>query len=301
MSDALTITTADGTTLAAELYTPVQPARGAALLVPAMGVPQSYYTAFATWLASQGITALTFDYRGTGRSRHGSLRAVDADIRTWAEQDTRAALLLLAERATGVPLTWIGHSLGGQTLPFVPEHTRLAKVLTVATGSGYWRENAEPLRRKVWIFWWLAVPALTPVFGYFPGKRIGMVGDLPRGVVMQWRKWCLQPDYAVGDGDHIRALYASVTAPITALSFTDDEMMSGRNTKSIHGFYTGASVSHRRIAPVDVGLRRIGHFGLFRSDMTPLWQSHVLPEIATVDGDVTWRAKPATTAAIATG
>ena len=56
----------------------------------AMGVPQSFYAAFARWLAAEGFHAATFDYRGMGRSRRGSLRDVEADILTWAEQDTAA-------------------------------------------------------------------------------------------------------------------------------------------------------------------------------------------------------------------
>jgi predicted alpha/beta hydrolase len=255
---------ADGTPLNARYFGASEPAVGAVVIVPAMGVPQSYYAPFAEWLQSIGCHALTFDYRGSGLSRRGSLRAVDADIRTWAEQDTEAAVRALVDLAPGVPLTWIGHSLGGQIVPFVPAHALASKVITVATGSGYWRQNAQPLRRKVWIFWYGAVPLLTPLFGYFPGKAIGMVGDLPRGVIRQWRRWCMNPEYAVGaEGPEVRALFAAMTVPVTALSFTDDEMMSEANVRSIHGFYP--AVSHRRIDPVEIGAKRIGHFGAFKA------------------------------------
>lgn len=276
--DDVTIDTADGTPIAARWYTPAEP-RGAVLIVPAMGVPQSYYAPFATWLASEGFVVATYDYRGTGRSRHGSLRAVDANVITWAEQDTAAVLRELATR--GLPITWIGHSLGGQIVPFVPGHEQVAKIITVATGSGYWRENAEPLRRKVWIFWWLAVPLLTPLFGYFPGKRLGMVGDLPRGVIRQWRSWCLHPEYALGDGAHVRDKFASVTTPITSFSFTDDEMMSEANTASIHSFYTRSPRTLRRLSPEEVGVERVGHFGFFKEAMRgPLWEGRLRRELA---------------------
>lgn len=278
----LDVNTPDHTPIAARFFAPRLPAKGAVFIVPAMGVPQAFYAAFAGWLASRGYHVATFDFRGTGKSRRGPLAAVDADIITWAEQDTSAVLRALIARARGLPVTWIGHSLGGQIVPLVPERTQVAKVITVATGSGYWRENAAPLRRKVWIVWWLAVPLATPLFGYFPGKRLRMVGDLPRGVIRQWRKWCLHPEYAVGDGDAMRAKFAAVTVPITSLSFTDDEMMSEANTASIHGFYTGAPVKLVRVAPTDVGLARIGHFGFFRAEMKePLWDAVLAPELAS--------------------
>lgn len=279
----LELRAADGTALAATHYVPFTRARGAVLIVPAMGVPQRFYAAFASWLSDLGFHALTFDFRGMGRSRRGSLRGLDADIVTWAEQDTTAALRLLEALAPGLPVTWLGHSLGGQIVPFVHDRGPVAKIITVATGSGYWRENAPALRRKVWLFWWGAVPVLTPLLGYFPGSALKMVGDLPRGVIRQWRRWCLDPEYAVGaEGPAVRDLYSSVTTPITSFSFTDDEMMSARNIESIHSFYTGASRRMRRYHPEQLGLPRVGHFGFFRPELrAPLWERHVASELVT--------------------
>jgi predicted alpha/beta hydrolase len=276
------VTTEDGTPITARFYPATEPARGAVLIVPAMGVAQSYYGAFAVWLAREGFHVATFDYRGMGLSKRGSLRDVDADIITWAEQDTQAVLTVLAARSGRLPLTWIGHSLGGQIIPFVRHRTAVDKFITVATGSGYWRQNAPQLRRKVWIFWWGAVPITTPLFGYFPGKRLGMVGDLPKGVVRQWRKWCLDPEYAVGDGEATRALFAEVTTPITSFSFTDDEMMSADNIASIHSFYFNAPKTMRRIDPDELGVAKVGHFGFFREELKGvLWEGRVRRELAT--------------------
>jgi predicted alpha/beta hydrolase len=191
----------------------------------------------------------------------------------------------LAGRAADLPLHWLGHSLGGQILPFVPRHERLAKAFTVATGSGYWREYAPQLRWRAWWLWYVAVPVSLRLAGYFPGRRLRKIGDLPHGVMAQWRRWCLDPEYAVGaEGAPVRARYAAVRAPLVAISFTDDEYMSERNTASLHSFYSNAPQVARRIAPADVGLRRIGHFGFFREPLgEPLWRRYLLPELV-------WRA-----------
>ena len=56
--------------------------------------------------------------------------------------------------------------------------------------------------------------------------------------------------------------------------------MSARNTESLHGFYTNAPRTMKRIAPTDIGARRIGHFGFFRSEFRDsLWRAHLLPEL----------------------
>ena len=278
------VATEDGVMLTAFFHEPPggQGRRGAVFLAGAMGVEQGYYRAFAGWLAREGFLVVTFDYRGMGASRRRPLREERATIETWARQDASAVLAELARRCEGLPITWVGHSLGAQIVGMTPGHERVARVLTVAAGSGYWRENAAPLRRKVWLFWFGAVPLATPLFGYFPGKRLGMVGDLPRGVITQWRRWCMNPDYAVGaEGERMKAMFASVKAPITAISFEDDEMMSEAGTRSLHAMFTGAEVRHLRIPAPRPREGRIGHFGFFRRPMeAALWRGVARPLLA---------------------
>lgn len=276
------VATADGKTIAARFFAPDRAPGGTVLLVPAMGVSQRYYEPLAGWLADRGFLVGTFDYRGTGRSRRGRLRDCQADILDWARYDCAAMVETLAARAPDRPLYWIGHSLGGQILPFVPNRDRVAKMVTVATGSGYWRENAPPLRRIAWWLWFVVAPLAVRIVGYFPGKRLRKVGDLPRGVMEQWRRWCLNPEYAVGaEGEYARDLYASLATPIVSLSFKDDEYMSARNTESIHSFFVNAPLTMKRIGPGDVGVERIGHFGFFQSTFEQsLWSSYLLPELA---------------------
>lgn len=269
----------DGYPLAGRLFRPPDRTVAAALIVPAMGVAQPYYAAFAGWLARQGVLAATFDYRGIGLSRRGSLRDLDANVLTWARLDVPAALDALAQAAAGAPLVWIGHSLGGQIVPFVPEASRVVRILNVAAGTGYWRENTASARRLVWLMWFAAVPLLTPLFGYFPGRRLRMVGDLPRGVIYQWRRWCLHPGYAAGL-ERAQAAYAGVRAPIVSLSFTDDEFMSARNIESLQALYRGAPLTPVRLAPRALGVARIGHFGFFRVPFEDtLWVPYVLPVV----------------------
>jgi predicted alpha/beta hydrolase len=82
------------------------------------------------------------------------------------------------------------------------------------------------------------------------------------------------------EGEVVRAQYAAVTIPMVSLSFADDEFMSARNTESLHGFYVNAPKVMKRISPHDIGARRIGHFGFFKSDFEhSLWRAYLLPEL----------------------
>jgi len=280
---SLSFKAADGFELHGHCYGDAETARAGLLIAPAMGVEQRYYAEFAQWMASQGYLVLSFDYRGMGASRPAalkhSLRGLDADIHTWAELDAAAALDELSRRLGGAerPIHWLGHSLGGQILGMLPNRARVSRAITVGCGSGYWRENSMALRRYVWWLWYVVVPLALPLCGYFPGRRLRKVGDLPRGVMAQWRRWCLDRDYMMGEGGAgLRAQYAAMKLPMLSLSFTDDEFMSRRNTESLHSFYAGARPELRRIAPRDIGARRIGHFGFFRKH----FQATLWPQVA---------------------
>jgi predicted alpha/beta hydrolase len=280
-AQARSIDNGNGHQLSSTWYHPSGAPRGAVLIASAMAVKQRFYADFARWLAARGFLVATFDYLGTGDSRHVPLRQLEVDIIDWGRHDCSAMLAAVAEAAEDLPLYWIGHSVGAQILPLMEGHERLTRIITIAAGSGYWRENSPQTRRKAWLLWHGLAPTLTAVAGYFPGARIGAVGDLPAGVIRQWRRWCLHPDYLVGvEGAPMRQAFAEVKTPLTSLSFSDDEMMSARNTESLHGFYIGAPKTMRRIAPSEVGADRIGHFGFFRQSFAPtLWSSYLLPEL----------------------
>lgn len=264
----------DGVPLQGRLYGDPARCEAAVLVVPAMGVPQRFYADFATWLAEQGFAVMSFDYRGIGESRQGPLRGLQADIDTWAGRDTAAALTWLDARLPAdTPLHWLGHSLGGQIVGMVPNRERVARIVTVGVGTGYWGHHTLRVRSYVWWLWYVAAPLAMRWCGYFPGRRLRKIGDLPLGVMRQWRRWCLDRDYLVGvEGDAVRAAYAAVRTPILSLSFTDDEYMSALNTTRMHAFYENAPREMRRFAPRDVGAERIGHFGFFRKRFAPtLW------------------------------
>jgi predicted alpha/beta hydrolase len=260
--EQLKLSSADGH-IVMRLFEPAAP-RAVIVVSSAMGVSQNFYSRFADWLAQLGFLVVTFDYRGVGLAAPPNLRGYDVDIFDWA-RDCEAVIDFASERWREIPLYWLGHSLGGQLIGLIRNRDRIRRIVTVATGNGYWLQNSWPTRRMVWWFWFIAVPIATRIAGYFPGKRLRKVGNLPRGVIEQWRRWCLDPEYVVGaEGEGVRAQYAAVRTPIMSISFTDDEMMSATSIRTLHEFYKAAAIQFRRIAPRDIGVKRIGHFGFFR-------------------------------------
>jgi predicted alpha/beta hydrolase len=245
---------ADGFDLAVTRF----PAEGAAwatmLLAGAMGVRQDFYEPLARFLAENGIHVLTFDYRGMGASREGGLRGFEADISTWAQSDLDAMLREARAMGPGLPAFALGHSLGGQLFGSVPEGARLDAFVTVTAGSGWYRHN-ERMRLQVRIFWFVAIPLLTPLFGYFPGKRLRMVGDLPAGVAWQWRRWAPIATTNL-EGRRCGALQGVRSG--AGFSFEDDPSHQALDRRAAGSIATRRGAAPRRPRG---GRRRIGHWG----------------------------------------
>ena len=270
-----TIVADDGRALRATWFLPVEP-RAAALVVPAMATPATFYRPLARWLAESGVLTLTFDYRGTGGV--AELKTERGDILRWAG-DAASALEALVGAADGLPVTWIGHSLGGQILPF-SHHGLVDRAFVVASGNGYWRYNAPAVRRRAPLLWHTLAPTAIAAAGYFPGRRLRIIGDVPAGVMRQWRRWCLSPGYFEVDVPRVRDRVGRVTTPLTSVWFTDDELLTVGAVDAMDGLYTGTAVERLRVDPAGYGLDRIGHHGFFRDASRPVWESLLRPRLA---------------------
>lgn len=269
----------DQRSISLRVFTALGEPRALVIIAGAMGVPQGCYEKFATFLQSHGLTVITFDYFGTGDSLQGHLRDCQTDLMQWAEHDCSAVIRYAREHYPQLDIHWVGHSVGGQLLGLIPEVNQLSKAVTITSGSGYWRQNSAPTRRIVWLLWFFIAPVSVRLLGYYPGGRLKMVGDLPAQVMRQWRSWCLNPEYMVGvEGQAIREKFDQVKIPIHGLAFTDDEMLSPLNIKSLHRFFTQAEVDLKFLAPKEVGEKRIGHLGWFRERYKEsIWKNQLLP------------------------
>lgn len=290
-SEDLVFNALDGRPLAATQYDPEGPVRGAVVVFGALGVLRRYYAPFANWLAKRGVGALTFDYRGSGDSRSVPLHRDPATLLDWARLDAAAAVDLAAARWGRV---WaVGHSFGGQAIGLTPRGLDLAGGVVVAAGIGdlsLW----PPATRALIRLRFAALPVVTGLLGYVPG-RLGIGQDLPAGVMRQWVDWCRTPDYARGALGPGATHFHRITAPMHFYDFTDDTYAPAAPSAGLRGWYTRAAVTHRIVAPADLSLKQIGHFGPFRSGPAELVWHEILDAVTG-----TARRVPATDPAAAT-
>lgn len=276
---ATTVTTDDGRDLTATWFQPKGEARGAVLVAPAMATPAAYYAAFATWLAANGYQTLTFDLRGM--ESVAAMKGESGDVLRWFGDmaDALDHVVEQAELSGGLPVSYLGHSLGGQAVPFV-DHSRVDRIVTVASGTGYWRLNAPGVRWRAPLLWRGIAPLATRVAGYYPGRRLGILDNVPANVMRQWGRWCLHEDYLGVDVPNAAERFAAVTTPMSVLSFTDDELMSEASIADLHDRFSGTDQIRQRYSPAQLEVPRMGHHGFFRARHQHLWDELVLPYLA---------------------
>lgn len=277
LKQTLQITASDTFTLGATHFSPSysgseQTSTAPLIIVAgATGVPQRFYRRFAEAAVAQGCQVLTFDYRGIGQSKPGSLKGFKMNYLDWAEKDLAAVIEYAA--AFNAPLYIVGHSYGGHAIGLLPDLTPIRAAWTYGTGAGWsgWMPKME--RLKVQFMWQIVAPVLTRMYGYLGWSVLGMGEDLPLDVYKQWKHWCSYPKYFFEDPalPHLSKQFARVTFPLSAINATDDKWAPPASRDAFMQHYQNATLTNETIDPDKFG-GNIGHMGYFRTHSEALWQ-----------------------------
>lgn len=263
---AVEIRCRDGVVLGGDLFRAATPrAIGTAIVNPATGVLARYYHRYAAFLAEHGFDVVTYDYRGIGRSRPARLRGCGYRWRDWGELDFAAVLRFARDRAHGKPVIVVGHSIGG-FLPGLADNARdIDRMLTVGAQYAWWLDYVAHRRLGLFLKWHVAMPALTLACGYFPGRRLGWLEDLPAGVAHEWsfRGPRFERSHPRAERQSALARMAAVAAPILAVAVADDEFGTAPAIRRTLRYYGNADRTAVMLRPADYSRQSIGHFSLF--------------------------------------
>ncbi len=268
----LTSRASDGFPLSLRLISAAEPTH-AVLVTSGTGFPMGFYERFARHLAAKGAAVMLHDMRGIGGSRPEDLAAMEMTYADWGRLDMPAALDALIKAYPDLPVTHVGHSVGGHFVGFMPNHDRIDRHAFVAVGSGYWADHFRSYNPTELFFWWGFGPWSLRRHGYIRGGGLWRGADLPRGVFLPWRDWCHDPLYFAErlQGELQPNHFAEVTAPIRSWIFTDDPIANTKTAPRMLAVYPNAPGELIARQPVDYGATRIGHEGAFRRGMEPLW------------------------------
>ncbi|TMP38751.1 alpha/beta hydrolase family protein [Pseudoalteromonas rubra] len=265
MTQEITIQTQDGIALSATLYLPDKPITGGVVINSATAVKQTYYQAFATFMAQQGFAVITYDYRGIGKSAIANFRDPRLTMHAWGAFDFAA---IIDWTQTHYPeLNWhcIGHSVGGQLVGLADNNSNLKSVYCIASQSGYWKHWEAFHKPKIFTLWYAVIPVLSLLLGRVPGRLLG--GEcLPERIARQWAYWGRNPHYIVDNaGQPIRDGFERLTCAMKFIQIDDDQAFAPpRAVNALASYYRNASTQIEHIQSSAQHGGRVGHFGFFR-------------------------------------
>jgi predicted alpha/beta hydrolase len=244
---------------------PGQSARGAIVVNGATGVPREFYLKFARYCAERGFHALVYDYRGMGASANAAPRAESARMSDWGSKDMPAAVAWLDRAFPELPVVTVGHSVGGQLIGLMSNHSRASAHVLIAASVGYWGYQHAPFRYLALFFWLIYGPLLLRLRGYVPSGAAWPGLPLPPGVFSEWREWCLSSQHFAPalDSELRENYFREIRAPLLVYAFEDDPIATRRAVAALLKFYPSAAQDVRWISPRTVGLGPIGHQGFF--------------------------------------
>ena len=281
------ISTADGVVLAASVHEPAAASHGVAILLPATGSDRHRYEAFASFFARQGWHAVTFDYRSIGESIVPQADMHLASMLAWGEQDLDAVIRWVRSRLAPRRLVLIGHSIGGQIIPFAASHRQVDAIVTVAAQKGHWRLFPAPQKYAVLGFFQIYIPLCLKLFGRVPLRFAGL-DALTADVARDYARWTTNLPYYDADGTDLTPRFGDVRAPILALSFADDAQYAPKAAVDflLQHYYVNAPTWRSHIDPRQLSLDGLGHSGFFDPAVCPpdLWKETAGWLLAAADG-----------------
>lgn len=240
----------------------------------ATGVLQRYYTKFAQFFAEKGFIVYTFDYHGIGKSGKSTaaLKKDTITLKEWGQNDQAAVVDFAKNENSDASLTLITHSVGGQLLGFNSNYELIDKVILVASQTGYWKDFQGPHALKMLLFWYVLIPILTPIFGYFPSKKMGLFENLPKQMVYEWASWGKEKKYMMHFYNNKEYFFDALKVPMLALSFSKDNFAPKNTVDWLANQYKNTQLKRIHHSPKK-GEKHVGHFGFFKSSFKdPFWE-----------------------------
>ncbi|VAW09974.1 hypothetical protein MNBD_BACTEROID03-1853 [hydrothermal vent metagenome] len=270
----LAIPTPNGYSLSASVFFSKNDIGQTLVISSATGVLQRYYSKFASFFAAQGFTVYTFDYQGIGKSGASTarLKKHSEDLKSWGKIDQATVVAFAKKEKPGTLLTLVAHSIGGQLIGFNPNHYLLDKVVMVASQGGYWKNFKGVHLLKMWLLWYVIIPGLTPLYGFFPSKKLGLFENLPKNMVYEWAKWGKEKEYMMHFYDKEDYYFDTVKVAMLSWSFPHDSFAPKKTVDWMTDQYRGAQVKRVHYIP-EKGTKQVRHFGFFKlAFKEPLWQ-----------------------------
>lgn len=264
----------DGITLKGSLLIPDTP-KAVVQFNCGTATKKEFYLPFLTHLAENGYLCCLWNYRGSEKT--DDLKHSDYRFSDYGTKDMPAIKKYLDNRFSHLPFLFIGHSAGGQQIGFINDLENVKGSINIAVSSGYYPNMPLGYRMKAYIFFYIFSPASVLLNRYVKAKPYGIMENLPKKVVSEWRSWLEKEDYFFDAKFYGKTIpkghYKNFKFPIHVYYSTDDTISNEKNTNAFwRNVKSEKGITFTELTPNDFGLKKIDHFGYFRKNMkNKLW------------------------------
>ena len=240
----------------------------------ATAVDKKLYHHYSVYMSEKGYDVITYDYRGIAASRPKKLRGFTTSFLEWGQHDFAGVVDFALREFPGQQLFVFGHSIGGTIIGMTEHCKKISGIINIGAQTAYYKDWDKKQRRKIYFLWHGVLPLITKIVGYFPGKKLGMLEDVPKGVIDQWHQRRLQEDMKEQlEANGIQFFYDAYPNKLLTLGVEDDPIGTETAIRRIHDSFVQADKQLKVIQLKDVPTNKIGHFGFFsRKFKDTLWK-----------------------------
>lgn len=242
---------------------------------------KEFYLPFLTYLADNDYLCCLWNYRG---SENYNLKGCNFRFADYGTKDMPVIKSYLEKRFPELPFLFVGHSAGGQQIGFINDLGNVKGNINIAVSSGYYANMPLGYRIKAYFFFYIFSPISSFLNGYVKAKPYGLMENLPKKVVFEWRNWLEKEDYFFDQkfyGTTIpKGHFKNFKFPIHVYYSTDDTIS---NTKNIKAFWRNIKseqgIKFTKLTPEEFGLKKIDHFGYFKKNMKDKLWTDILKQL----------------------
>lgn len=263
-----------GESISASLFQPVSSNNKFVLINSATGVKQQTYFNVALYLAENGFTVMTYDYRGIGGSKPSDLKDCRSSMRSWGNEDYKAVTDYIKVKFKNYDKYLVGHSVGALILGLNPDSKIFKSFVFISTQKAYVGNLTFKTKLLGYIGFGLIQPLVTKFFGYFPGHRFNLGESLPAAVANDWRTLILNKKStdALLDKSNINVA-KDLEQKVFVLYADDDEWLTKKGVESLlNDTYPKLKPVYKVLKSSESPKNEIGHINFFRSYNKVLWE-----------------------------
>lgn len=229
------------------------------VIAPATAITQRFYKDLALFLADIGFKVITFDFRDIGESKVDRMKSSKASFSVWALKDLKTVFeYSLSQRRTVV----IGHSFGALAFTIQKRANEAVGLYGFGTGTGHISHMKFFEKMKALFLWHAIAPIAVYLKNYLPGNISGMGSHVPKGVYLEWKRWCSNKKFWIGDPgfkEYTKNLN-TLCLPTIIVASRDDPWTPIESAKS---YYSNFNKELTIFKEINSRERQVGHIGYF--------------------------------------